>query len=257
MCLLIILREVVPDWPLVIAANREEHYDRPGEPPRLLCESPLVFGGRDPRAGGTWLAVNQWAMVCAVTNRPRTEMRAGEVRSRGLLCLDAARQKSSIAVADIIVRALAQDRYDGFNLFCLTPTGGSAFYFDGRLREKTVGAGPFVTTTGDANDLSDPRVRRVHEMLDAGCPRPFPEWIERLEATCRDHRNDPTGRDGLCKHGESAGTVSSTILAFHRRDPWIHLLRHCQGRPCQTPYETIAWPEDFFATASAERQSGD
>src|SRR5438094_472973 len=36
MCLVAVLFRVVEDAPLVVGANREEHYDRPGEPPRLL-----------------------------------------------------------------------------------------------------------------------------------------------------------------------------------------------------------------------------
>jgi len=252
MCLLIVLREVVPDWPLVVAANREESYDRQGEPPRLLCDSPRVFGGRDPHAGGTWLAVNQWAMVCALTNRPRKDAPARQVRSRGLLCLDAARQKSPIAVADRMAHAMVRDEYDGFNLLCLAPSAGSSFYFDGRLREKPVAHGVFVVTTGDANDFSDERVRRAYELLDPGRPRPFAEWVEQLEGICRDHGAGPS-RDSLCRHGETSGTVSSTILAFHRRDPRLHLFRHCQGRPCETVYETVRWPENFFAAIPTER----
>jgi len=238
---------MIPDWPLVIAANRDERYDRGGEPPRLLCENPKVFGGRDPRAGGTWLAVNQWAMVCAVTNRPRTAPPQGAVRSRGLLCLDAAKQRSPIAVADIVGRALEEDAYDGFNLFCASVQGGALFYFDGRLREKPLSKGVFVVATGDANDLSEPKVRRVNELLDAYRVRPLSEWIERLESICRDHGDNPAGPGAICAHGKEAGTVSSSILAFHARDPQLHLFRHCQGRPCESGYEVVGWPEGFFS----------
>jgi len=247
MCLLIVLRDVIPDWPLVLAANREEHYDRPGETPRLLGESPRIFGGRDPRAGGTWLAVNQWGMVCALTNRPRKEPPPAAVRSRGLLCLDAARQKSPIAVADFIGRELEQHPYNGFNLFCSTTADGRCFYFDGQLREKPLGHGLFVITTGEANDPSMAKVQRVHDMLDAARARPFAEWMEPLEAVCRCHAGDPGARDALCMHGETSGTVSSSILAFHGADPHQHIFHHCQGRPCENAYETVAWPAGFFA----------
>jgi len=251
MCLLIVLREMIPDWPLVMAANREEHYDRLGEPPQLLCENPKVFGGRDPHAGGTWLAVNQWAMVCAVTNRPRTEPPPGEARSRGLLALDAACQKSPIAVADLLGRALAENQYNGFNLFCSTPADGRIFYFDGRLREKPLASGLFILTTSDANDPSSAKIRRVRERLEPDRPRPLAAWIERLEAICRDHAGAPPGRpDAPCMHGEKGGTISSSILAFHGRDLNLHLFRHCQGRPCEAPYQPVPWPSGFFVRSS-------
>jgi len=252
MCLLIVLREIVPEWPLIIAANREERFDRPGDPPCLLSDNPRIFGGRDPRAGGTWLAVNQWGMVCAVTNRPRDPSPAGEVRSRGLLCLDAARQRSPIAVADLMARALREQEYNGFNLVCVTPTSGSAFYFNGGLREKPLGRGLFVVTTRDANDFSHGKVSRICQQLDPDRPRPLAEWIERLQAICRDHAGNPQGPDAACVHGEKSGTVSSSILAFHERDPRLHLFRHCQGKPCEAAYEAVLWPKDFFVIAPTE-----
>jgi len=248
MCLLIVLRDVIPDWPLVIAANREEHYDRPGETPRLLWETPRIFGGRDPRAGGTWLAVNQWGMVCALTNRPRKEPPPAEVRSRGLLCLDAAKQRSPIAVADMIGREMERNLYSGFNLVCSTQGDGRCFYFDGHLREKPLGRGLFVITIGDANDPSLAKVRRVHEMLDVTRTRPFTQWIEQLEAICRYHAGDPNGCDALCLHDETSGTVSSSILALHGADPHLHTFRHCQGRPCEYDYVKVLWPAGFFGT---------
>lgn len=250
MCLLIVLRQVVPDYGLVIAANRDERLDRGGEVPRLLSERPPVFGGSDPKAGGTWLAVNGWGMVCAVTNRPRREAPEGEVRSRGLLCLEAARQKSPIAVADMVGYALEHDSYDGFNLFCATQSAGSCFYFDGTLREKSLGPGAFVVTTGDANDASIPKVQRAREILGAEQVRPLPDWIERLESICRDHSGDPTHPNALCLHGQKGGTVSSSILALHSSDPSRHLFRHCQGRPCEGAYQPIEWPTGFFADAA-------
>ncbi|MCX8036340.1 MAG: NRDE family protein, partial [Candidatus Sumerlaeia bacterium] len=179
MCLLLILRGVVPEWPLVVAANRDERYDRPGEPPRLLCAKPRVFGGCDSLAGGTWLAVNQWGMVVAVTNRPRTGVPQGPLRSRGLLALDAARQKSPIAIADMLSSALAAHEYDGFNLFCSTLAESRVFYFDGTLREKPLHRGVFALATGEANDPASPKVQRALAWLATERERPMDQWMRR------------------------------------------------------------------------------
>jgi len=246
MCLLIVLKDVVDDWPLVVAANREEYYDRQGEPPQLLLENPRVFGGRDPRAAGTWLAVNQWAMICAVTNRARIKSAIGDLRSRGLLCLDAARQRSPVAVADMIGRSVAENDYDDFNLFCSTLSDSRVFYFDGRLRENALGSGIFVTTTADTNDFSLERVKDAHDRLKDCCGRSLEQVIEQLQAECRDHGSSNAGRSAQCVHGEKSGTLSSSIVAFHRSDPRQHLFLHCQGRPCEKPYELVPWPSDFF-----------
>ncbi len=249
MCLLVILREIVPEWPLVIAANRDERYDRPGEPPQPLCGAPRVFGGRDSVAGGTWLAVNQWGMVVAVTNRPRSRPAQGIPRSRGLLALDAARQKSPIAVADLLGGALAEHEYDGFNLFCSTLAEGRLFYFDGVLREKPLHRGVFVIATGEANDPASPKVQRALAWLTTERERPMDQWVRRLEMLLRDHAGanpQSPAPDALCLHGESAGTVSSSILGLHANNPTLHFFRHCQGRPCENPFQIAQWPDRFF-----------
>ena len=66
MCTLVILRDVVAGYPLVLGANRDEYRDRPWEPPRREGE---VLAPRDLRAGGTWLAVHRRGLLVAVTNR--------------------------------------------------------------------------------------------------------------------------------------------------------------------------------------------
>jgi uncharacterized protein with NRDE domain len=83
-CLLIVLSRVVPGWPLLVAANRDERLDRPAEPLTLLrSNGPRTAGGRDLMAGGTWLAVNDGGVVAGLTNKPATEGRDPSKRSRG------------------------------------------------------------------------------------------------------------------------------------------------------------------------------
>src|SRR5207249_505079 len=87
MCLLAVYFRVAVDAPVIVGANREEFYARGGEAPRLMGQSCRVLAGRDPRAGGTWLGVNEHGVVVAVTNRPTSHVPAAP-RSRGLLTRD-------------------------------------------------------------------------------------------------------------------------------------------------------------------------
>jgi uncharacterized protein with NRDE domain len=83
-CLLIVLSRVVPGWPLLVAANRDERLDRPAAPLTLLrSNGPKTAGGRDLMAGGTWLAVNDRGVVAGLTNKPAEEGRDPSKRSRG------------------------------------------------------------------------------------------------------------------------------------------------------------------------------
>ena len=68
MCLLICVRG--EDGSMLLAANRDERYDRPARGPFLWPGRAGIFAGRDELAGGTWLAVSGRGIVAAVTNRP-------------------------------------------------------------------------------------------------------------------------------------------------------------------------------------------
>ena len=94
MCTLIIGRDLVARGSVLVAANRDEDPARPTDPPGVLSESPRVVGGRDRRAGGTWLAVREARAVVAILNRrDRSGEPAPAARgrsSRGMLALEVA-----------------------------------------------------------------------------------------------------------------------------------------------------------------------
>src|SRR6516165_9809974 len=117
MCLLALYFRLVDDASLVVGANREEAYARVGEPPQVLDGPLRAVGGRDPVAGGTWLAVNEHGVVIAVTNRPKMQPLAAP-RSRGLLARDLAACPTAAAARDLAARELGKNPYAGCNLVC-------------------------------------------------------------------------------------------------------------------------------------------
>ncbi len=134
MCLLIALFKVVPSEPLIVAANRDELYERPAVAITTLRKAgPRVLGGRDEVAGGTWLAVNEYGVVAGLTNLPSPQGRDPAKRSRGELPVAlAAHRDAAAAVAWICATVdpadynpcwlLAGDRQ---SLFYVDLTGGS------------------------------------------------------------------------------------------------------------------------------------
>src|SRR5260370_1069870 len=66
MCLVVLFFRVAEDAPVIVGANREEDYARPGEPPQLLAGPCRIAAGLDPRGGGTWLGVNEHGGLVAV-----------------------------------------------------------------------------------------------------------------------------------------------------------------------------------------------
>lgn len=70
MCLIAFALNAHPDSPLLIAANRDEHLDRPTQPLhawRLPGGTPVV-AGRDRHAGGTWLGATPNGRMAMLTN---------------------------------------------------------------------------------------------------------------------------------------------------------------------------------------------
>ena len=59
MCTLILGIDVAGPDTVIAGANRDEDPARPSDPPGVLVASPRVVGGRDRRAGGTWLALRE------------------------------------------------------------------------------------------------------------------------------------------------------------------------------------------------------
>jgi len=53
MCLIGIAYRPGPQPGLVLAANRDEFYERPSAPAQAWADAPDVFGGRDLKSGGS------------------------------------------------------------------------------------------------------------------------------------------------------------------------------------------------------------
>jgi uncharacterized protein with NRDE domain len=111
MCLVLVAWRRHPDYPLVVAANRDEWRNRPSVPLHRWDDG--LMAGRDALAGGTWMAVRPDGAFAATTNYREPAREPGE-RSRGELPLRVLRAPT---VADG-VRAAAADggSYGGFHV---------------------------------------------------------------------------------------------------------------------------------------------
>src|SRR4030095_6177736 len=115
MCLLPVQYKSVPEAPILVAANREEVYDRPSLVPSIQPGKPRVLSGVDTKAGGTWLGVNQLGLFVGAANRPKSFAPAAPT-SRGLLCRDLLKCNSARQAIDLAMEELLANKYDGINL---------------------------------------------------------------------------------------------------------------------------------------------
>ena len=59
MCLIFISINHHPTYKLIIAANRDEFYQRKTAAANFWNDNPAILGGRDLEAAGTWMAMNR------------------------------------------------------------------------------------------------------------------------------------------------------------------------------------------------------
>lgn len=116
MCLIVLAWQVHPDYPLVVAANRDEFYARPAAPAAFWADSPDVLAGRDLEAGGTWLGISRDGRFGALTNYREGGRQRPDAPSRGALVADflAGSQAPGEYLDALAARGC---RYNGFNLF--------------------------------------------------------------------------------------------------------------------------------------------
>jgi uncharacterized protein with NRDE domain len=233
-CTLIALHRCTPAAPLVVAANRDEQQSRPAEKPTLRFERGLpIVAPRDARAGGTWIGVNSFGLLAAVTNRP-TRGRDERRRSRGLLVLDAL-EHSCARDAAAALESLAPDAYNPFNLFVADGCEAFAIVYEAGPRVVELPPGAHVICNADPDARAHPKVSRLLERAEEAAALPSGRALGALEAVCRSHAGSGNPLDDACIHGEGYGTRSSTLLALG--EPRASALRFADGPPCRTPYE--------------------
>ena len=170
MCLLIALSGVLTSAPLLVAANRDERYDRPAEVITVLrAHGPRILGGRDAVAGGTWLAVNEHGLVAGLTNQPLAGPRDDTRRSRGELPLAfAAHPDAATAVAKVCPELDPSDYNpcwllvgDRHSLFSVGLTGGHSPVV------RQLPPGSYVLENVPLDDYSA-KARQVGQLVAAG-----------------------------------------------------------------------------------------
>jgi len=117
MCLIVFNWQPNAKLMLTLASNRDEFYSRPSKAAHYWDDQPNIFGGRDLKMNGTWLAVSRDMRFAAVTNY-RAPNRQTHRQSRGAIPHDFLNSNDS---ATHFAQQLQKDEYTGFN----------ALFFDG------------------------------------------------------------------------------------------------------------------------------
>ena len=237
MCTLIAGRDVLGPGTMLLGANRDENAGRPSDPPRLLSHAPLVVGGRDRLAGGTWLAVREGPAAVALLNRRDPVFERGTPppprRSRGLLALDVARLGGERALEQSLALVRASS-YGPFTLFFASPMDCWAIAHEPDREPRVIPVTPgwHVLTHQELDDRSEPRAAWLVEHLRGYVPGSPAEAEDHMATLLRRHGDD--GAPAVCLHDGRMVTVSSSIVYL---DEHGVRYRHAEGRPCERAFE--------------------
>lgn len=202
---------------VLIGANRDERIDRAWDPPaQYWPEYPGVTAGRDRTAGGTWLGLNRHGMMAAILNRHGTLGPAAGKRSRGELPL-LALAESSLDAAAAKIQSLDAGQYRSFNF--VIADAAEAILFrgleTGAPDRQTLDPGTWMITSGEANDLTLPRIARHLPKFEAALAASWPALLADNSPPTESALNIPPD-DGFA-------TVSAAVITLSRSTPPVWL----------------------------------
>ena len=228
MCLAYIAYRTHPDWPLFIAANRDEFHARPTQAAAPWESNSDIIAGIDLQAKGTWLGVSTQGRFALLTNyRDLSEPETGS-RSRGFLVSDFLRGEQTPAAYMQEVAEQA-DTYSGFNLLAGDATGFCYFGNRGEPQPQELEPGRYVLSNHLLNSPW-PKAERLRRRLGTYPNADLEVSLTPIFEILKDNGQAPDPelpKTGLSLERERLlsspfiispdyGTRSSSVIAIHR-----------------------------------------
>lgn len=218
---------VCPDFPFILAANRDEFDNRPASPAHFWPDAPWILAGRDQRGGGTWLGVSTSKRLAMLTNVREPNGMSPHRPSRGALVSDYLWGQETTAQFKARLRQVGP-AYNGFNL--VFGSDSELSYFSNRGYEKgRIPAGVHGLSNAFLN-TPWPKVKKARAamavLLQSGRSPRVEELFDVLaDTTCPPDDQLPETGIGLdrerilapiCVHTQGYGTQVSTLVFVHK-----------------------------------------
>lgn len=240
MCLILFSFRAHRHFPLVVAANRDEHFSRPAAAAAFWDDHPEVYAGRDLEQGGTWMGISTRGRFAAVTNYRQGRPGAAAPRSRGALVRNflTGDKSASAYMADI--------DGDHYNPYSLIAGDLDALYFQSNRGSGVLPVAPGIH--GLSNHLLDtpwPKVTAGIAALTATRNSDDPDALGSAlfsllsgRTPAEDAQLPDTGIERQRERelsppfilGDLYGTRTSTLLLVHASgDVFVHEKRYGPG----------------------------
>jgi uncharacterized protein with NRDE domain len=247
MCLILFAYNQHPTYRLVLAANRDEFYERPTAPLGFWEDHPDLLAGRDLKSLGTWMGITRSGRMAAITNYREPGMPMPNAPSRGeLISGFLIGHETPAAYLERIKRD--GKRYNGFNL--LVADTQTMFYYSNRGDDIVRLESSYYALSNRLLDTQWPKVKkgkkRFIELLDNPHSDIPTEQLLSLLQNQDQPPDDQLPDTGVSKEWERTlspifitspnyGTRSSTILAIDRSHQ-VRIIEYTwrQSRPAPT-----------------------
>ena len=162
MCLILFSYNLHAEYRLILAANRDEFYDRPTASLDYWSDHPDVLAGRDLKGSGTWLGITRSGRLAAITNFRETAVHIENAPSRGILISDFLTGNAS---PERYLKAVSKisKAYNGFNLIAGDPSG--LCYHSNRATGVQQLQPGFYGISNHLIDTAWPKIKRGKDLL--------------------------------------------------------------------------------------------
>lgn len=193
MCLIVFAWRPSHALPLVVAANRDEFYDRPSLPLGHWPDAPQIIAGRDLQGDGTWMGLTEQGRFAALTNIRDPSAPTG-TRSRGELPADFLRGDLSpeAYLAEISGHL---EHYSGFNL--LVGDRHELWYLNSREAAPRALQSGVYGLSNAALDSPWPKLRSARAALEDCLDHPDTETLLQLLKDSRPAADDALPNTGI------------------------------------------------------------
>lgn len=160
MCILFLAVEQHPQYPLIVAANRDEFHVRPSRALHQWQDAPGIIAGRDLQAHGSWLGLHKAGRFAALTNIRRPDLMRDAAPSRGDLVVQALQTADSAAYGRFLMAGTA---HNPFNL--VFGDMQRLYLFSSVNRELSVLGSGFHAISNGLPDAAWPKMQRGVQLL--------------------------------------------------------------------------------------------
>lgn len=234
MCTLIAALRSFENYPLIIAANRDERMDRRSSPIKVWAGAHPFLAPRDDESGGTWVGVNPFGLFVGITNRFGAS-RNPALKSRGLIVTEALKCPTASGLHEVMLK-FDFEQFNPFHLLYADAKDAFVSWYDGeRFSHQALSSGLHIVTERSLGGDDKARTELIRSRWPFKNPNSVPA-VGPLIELLRLQGSNPG--EGICLHVPALnyGTRSSLILLIAKT--WSRSSLYWADRqPCTSPFE--------------------